>query len=53
MSRREGFSGQFRNPVTELVVMCRGKAYPLTIEGMVYGESGVAAVVVMGEVWGV
>ena len=50
MSRCEGFSGQIHNPVTELVVTRRDKAAPLAIEGMAYGESCVAAVVVMGDV---
>ena len=50
MSRCEGFSGQVRNLVTDLVVTRRDKAAPLAIEGIVYGESGVAAIAVMGEV---
>ena len=52
MSRCEGFDGQVREPVTELVVMCRYKAAPLAGEGMAYGEISVSAVAVFGEVWG-
>ena len=46
------FSGQVRNPVTELVVTLHDKAAPLTVKGMAYGKGGVASVAVMGEVWG-
>ena len=52
MSRCEGFSGQVRDPVTKLVVVCSDKASPLALKGMAYGESGIAAVTVMGELWG-
>ena len=44
MSRCEGFAGQVRNPVTKLVVTRRDKTTPIAIEGMAYGEGGVAAV---------
>ena len=45
--RGESFAGQFRDPVTELVVTRRDKAAPLAIKGMADGESDVAAVAVM------
>ena len=53
MSRCESFSRQVHDPVTDLVVTRRDKAYPLAFEGMAYGESGVAAIALMGEVWGI
>ena len=53
MSRCEGFSGQFHNPVMKLMVTRRDKAAPLAVEGMAYGEIVVAAVAVFGEVWGI
>ena len=52
MSRCEGFFGQVRNPVTELIVKFCDKAASLEVEGMLYGESDVAAVAVMGGVLG-
>ena len=48
MSRCEGFSGQVRDPVTELVVTRQDKSAPLEVEGISYGESGVAAVAILG-----
>ena len=51
MSRCEGFSGQVHDPVMELVVTRRDKTALLAVEGMEYGESGVADVALMGEVW--
>ena len=54
MHRRgdERFVGQVRDPVTELVVTRRDKATPLTVKEMVDRKGGVAAVVVVMEVWG-
>ena len=52
MSRCEVFSGQVRNPFTELVVTRHDKATPISVEGMAYGEIGVAVVAVFGEVLG-
>ena len=52
MSRYEVFAGQVRNPFTELAVTRRDKATPISVEGMAYGEIGVAAVTLFGEVWG-
>ena len=49
--RGEIFSGQVRNPVTGLVVTHRDKADPLAVKGTANGESGVAAVTVVREVW--
>ena len=43
----ESFSGQVRDPVTELVVALREKADPLTVKSMSDLKSGVAAVAVM------
>ena len=37
----------------EIVVTRRNKAFSFAIEGMSYGESGVADVSVMGGVWGI
>ena len=48
----EGFVVQVRDPVVELVVTHRDKATPLAVKGMAYGEIGVAAVTLFGEVWG-
>ena len=48
----EIFAGQVRDPVTDLVVTRRGKASLLVVKGMVDGKSGVAAVAVMREFWG-
>ena len=31
----------------------RDKAAPLAVKGMAYGKSGVSAITVMGEVWGI
>ena len=53
MSRGESFAGQFRNPVTEIIVTLRDKATSLAVKGMAYKESCIAAVTVMGEVWGI
>ena len=33
----EGFAGQVRNPVMELIVTLRDKAAPLAVEGMADG----------------
>ena len=48
----ESFSGQVREPVTEIVLTCCDKAAPITVKGMAYEKSGVAAVAVSREVWG-
>ena len=48
----EIFAGQVRDPVTERVVTRRDKAAPITVKVRVYGKSGVAAVTVTREVWG-
>ena len=50
MSWCKGFSGQVRNPITELIVTLRDEAAPLVVDGMVDGEIGVAAVAVFREV---
>ena len=52
MSRCEGFTGQVNDPITELFMALRDKDAPLAVEGMAYGEIGVAAVAVSGAVWG-
>ena len=49
----EGLERQIRDPVTDLIVTRRDKAAPLAIKGVAYGESGIAAVTVFGEVWGI
>ena len=48
----EDLACQIRDPVTELIVTRCDKADPLAIKGVAYGESGIAAVTVFGEVWG-
>ena len=53
MSWGEIFARQVREPVTELIVTRCDKAALLAVKGMVDGESGVAAVAIMMEVWGV
>ena len=47
----ESFSRQVCDPVTELVVTRRDKVAPFTVKGMADGESAVAAISVMREVW--
>ena len=37
---------QVRNPVTELIVMRHDKSTPLSVEGMAYGEGGIADIAV-------
>ena len=49
----EGFYGQVRKPVKELFVTRRDEATPLSVKGMAYGEIGVTAVAVFGEVCGI
>ena len=44
MSWSKGFVGQFRDPVTEIIVTRRDEASPRAIEGMSNGEGAVAAV---------
>ena len=48
----EGPARQIRDPVTELIMMRRDEATPLSVEGKTNGKFGVAAVAVFGEVWG-
>ena len=48
----ERFSGQVPDSVREFVVTRNDKAAPLTVKGISDGKSGVAAVAVMREVWG-
>ena len=43
-------SRQIRDPVTELIMTRRDKATPLSVEGVTYGEFGVAAVAMFREV---
>ena len=44
----EGFTGQVRDPFPELVMTCRDKAAPITIEDVEILKFGVAAVTIMG-----
>ena len=44
---------QIHDPVTEIIVTRRDEATPLAVEGVADQESGVAAVAVFGEVWGI
>ena len=48
----EGLVRQIRDPVTELIMTRSDEATPLAIKGVAYEESGIAAVLVFGEVWG-
>ena len=48
----EGLARQICDLVTELIVTRLDEATPLAIKGVVYGESGIAAVAVFGEVRG-
>ena len=49
----EDLARQIRNPVMELIVTRRYEATPLAIKGVAYGEFGIAAFTVFGEVWGI
>ena len=49
----ESFAGQVFDPFPELVMTLRDKAASLAIKGMIYEEFDVAAVTVIGEVWGI
>ena len=49
----ESFSGQVLDPVTELVVTHCDKANPLTVKGMADRKSGIAAIAVVTEFWGI
>ena len=49
----ESLTRQIRDPVTELIVTRRDEATPLAIDGVANIESGIAAVAVFGEVWGI
>ena len=49
----EVFSGQFYDPVLEIVMTSRDKAAPLAFEGLTNGEFGVADVTIIGKVWGI
>ena len=53
ISRCEGFTDQVCGLVMDLVVTLRDKAAPLAVKGVSYGEIGVAAIAVFGEVWGI
>ena len=44
---------QIRDPVTDLIVTRCDKDTPLAIESVSYRESGIAAIAVFGEVWGI
>ena len=48
----KGSAIHVRDPVTDLIVMIRDKAAPLTVKGVAYRKCGVAAITVTGEVWG-
>ena len=48
----ESLDRQIHDPVTELIVTRRDETTPLAIKGVANRESGVAAVTVFGEVWG-
>ena len=41
----KGFSGQVRNPITEIIAMRREEDTLITIEGTESGEGGVAAII--------
>ena len=41
----KGFSGQVRNPVMELVVICHDQAVNIVVKVMSYGEGGVASII--------
>ena len=49
----EIFTGQVRDPITELVVTRCDKSATLTVKVMANGKGGVTAVTVMREVWGI
>ena len=52
MSWSKGFSGQVRDPVTDLIVTRCDEADPLAVEVTENGECGVVAVTEFREVWG-
>ena len=47
----ESFSGQVRNPITEIVLTLCDKTALLTVKGVSDRKGGVAAVTVVREVW--
>ena len=49
----ESFSGQVCDLVPELIMTLRDKAAPIAIKGVADVEFGVAAVTLIGEVWGI
>ena len=53
MRGSESFAGQVRDPITELVMTHRDEAASFTIEGLTNRKVGVAAIAVMGELWGI
>ena len=53
MSGGERTARQICDPVTELIVARRDEAIPLAVEGEADEKPGVAAVAVLGEVWGI
>ena len=48
----ESLACQIRDPVLELIVTRRDESTPIEIKGVAYGESGISAVAVFGEVCG-
>ena len=48
----EGFAVQVCDPVPEIIMTRRDEAAPIEIEGMTNSGFGVAAVKVIGEIWG-
>ena len=53
MSGGEGFSRQAYNPAPDIVMTRCEKAAPLSKEGVRNGEFDVAAITIIGEVWGI
>ena len=53
MQGGESFSFQVRDTVTDLVMTGRDKAALLKIQGVENRKVGVAAVTVMGKIWGI
>ena len=49
----ESLARQIRDPVTELIETRHEKAIPIAIDGVANRESGIEAVTVFGEVWGI
>ena len=51
MSWSKVFSGQVRDPVTDLIVTQRDEASPISVEGTANIEGGVVAVAEFRKVW--